>query len=119
MSNVSAIQGPGWPTVSPAAAPSPRHVAREPQAVPNGAPVPPTPEAEQLRAEVQSELQRRLPGHDVNVTYGDDAKSWVIEICDPDTGEVLFQIPPEQIVRIRERLQEVLKETGVLVDNTT
>jgi hypothetical protein len=119
MSSVSAIQGTGWQAVSPVAEPAPRHVAREPQAAPTTPPVPPTPEAEQLRAEVEGELQRRLSGHEVSLSYRDDASSWVIQIRNPDTGEVVFQIPPEQMVKVRERLQEVLKETGVLVDNTT
>lgn len=119
MSDVSAIQGTGWQAVSPAAAPGPRHVARAPQGAPTTAPTPPTPEAEKLRAEVESELQRRLSGHEVSLSYQDEAASWVIQIRNPDTGEVVFQIPPEQMVRVHERLQEVLKDTGVLVDNTT
>lgn len=119
MNNVSAIQGPGWQAVAPAAEAAPRHVTREPQAAPTTPPVPPTPEAERLRAEVEDELQRRLSGHEVQLSYRDDVSSWVIQIRNPDTGDVVFQIPPEQMVRVRERLQELLKETGVLVDNTT
>jgi len=119
MNDVSAIQGTGWQAVSSAVEPGPRHVIREPQAAPTTPPVPPTPEAEQLRAEVQDELQRRLSGHEVQLSYKSEAASWVIQIRDPNSGEVVFQIPPEQMVKVRERLQEVLKETGVLVDNTT
>ena len=77
------------------------------------------PEAEQLRVEVENELQRRMSGYEVNLSYQDDVSSWVIQIRDPDSGDVVFQIPPEQMVRLRDRLQEVLKETGLLVDNTT
>ncbi|MHB8079873.1 MAG: flagellar protein FlaG [Candidatus Krumholzibacteriia bacterium] len=119
MSDVSAITVTGLPAVSPVAAPGPRHVAREPKAAPSTSPTPPTPEAEQLRTEVESELQRRLSGHEVSLSYKAEAASWVIQIRNPDTGEVVFQIPPEQMVRVRERLQEVLKETGMFVDNST
>lgn len=119
MSNVNVIKGPGWQTVSPAAAQSPRTAPRAPQATPATPPAPPTPEAEQLRVEVENELQRRMSDHEVHLSYQDDVSSWVIQIRDPDSGEVMFQIPSEEMVRVRERLQEVLKETGLLVDNTT
>jgi uncharacterized FlaG/YvyC family protein len=119
MSDVSAIKGPGWQAVSPATAPGPRTETRASQAAPTTPPVPPTPEAEQLRVEVETELQRRMSDHEVHLSYQDDVSSWVIQIRDPDSGEVMFQIPSEEMVRVRERLQEVLKETGLLVDNTT
>lgn len=64
-------------------------------------------------------MQRRLSGHEVSLSYQDKAASWVIQIRNPDTGDIVFQLPPEQMVRLRERLQEVLKETGILVDNST
>jgi uncharacterized FlaG/YvyC family protein len=119
MIDVSAIQGPGWQPVSPVASPVQRTATRTQQATPATPPVPPTPEAEKLRVEVENELQRRMSGYEVNLSYQEDVSSWVIQIRDPDSGDVVFQIPPEQMVRLRDRLQEVLKETGLLVDNTT
>jgi uncharacterized FlaG/YvyC family protein len=119
MSDVSAIQGTSPLVTLPAAANAARPVAAEKPVATSPPPSPPSPEAEQLRSEVENELQRRLSGHEVNLSYQAESSSWVIQIRDPDSGDVVFQIPPEQMVRVRERLQEVLKDTGVLVDNST
>ena len=37
----------------------------------------------------------------------------VIKIKDPDTGEIIRQIPPEMVVKISKNIQELL---GVLMD---
>lgn len=39
----------------------------------------------------------------------------IVSVIDRDTGEVLRQMPPEQILRMRQRLQELM---GVLFDVT-
>jgi len=42
-----------------------------------------------------------------------DVNKVVIKIKDPDTGEIIRQIPPEMVVKISKNIQELL---GVLMD---
>jgi flagellar protein FlaG len=42
------------------------------------------------------------------------SKEMVVRIIDPETGETIRQIPPDEILAIRERMKELI---GVLYDS--
>jgi uncharacterized FlaG/YvyC family protein len=45
----------------------------------------------------------------INFEFDDETGSLVVRIVDRDTGEVMRQIPPDEILALRSHLQELLK----------
>ena len=80
-------------------------------------PATPAPEvADTAPAEVRDQLQQRLAGYDVQVYRAENSPRWVIQIRDRASGKVVFEIPPERVAKLRGHPQELLKDTGLLVD---
>jgi uncharacterized FlaG/YvyC family protein len=72
---------------------------------------------EQIKNLTQSELEKAIDSLNKYAGYGnfninfardDKTDSLVIKIVDRDTGETIRQIPPDQILRLRLHLREVL-----------
>ncbi len=68
----------------------------------------------QQAVEMVNRLFDRSPV-DLNMSIDEDTKSLVIKLVDRSTHEVVRQIPPEEILRLRQHLQELL---GVVFDQT-
>jgi flagellar protein FlaG len=52
---------------------------------------------------------------DLNLSIDDKTESLVIKLIERDTRKVIRQIPPDEILRLRQHLQELL---GVIFDET-
>ncbi len=50
---------------------------------------------------------------DVNLRYEVDANVFVIEVKEPETGELIMQFPPEELISMRERMDELI---GMFID---
>lgn len=59
---------------------------------------------------IVAEVNKQLSsvGTKVTMTIDDDADMVIIKVVDTETGEVLKQIPPEDVVKVSKRLQEVI-----------
>jgi uncharacterized FlaG/YvyC family protein len=52
--------------------------------------------------------------HDVALALrGEDAETMVIEVREKESGDLIIQFPPESLLRMNERLEEI---AGVLFD---
>lgn len=51
----------------------------------------------------------------VSFDYSKETKRVVMRIVDPDTNEVVRQVPSQEMIRLLERINEV---TGLLIDET-
>jgi len=49
----------------------------------------------------------------IRFSIDDSSKDVVVKVVDKDTGEVIKQFPPEQVLKLRERLSEM---SGLLVE---
>jgi len=127
MSQVSAIASQPAPVTAVAALgePAPAHrpapaVSGPAESQPARPPDPPPATDVAGAAErIRAELERRLAGHDVLLRHEESARTVVIEIRDRETGDLVYQIPPEELVSVGARLKELLKATGVLVDSSS
>ncbi|MFH1845505.1 MAG: flagellar protein FlaG [bacterium] len=54
--------------------------------------------------------------HKVKMQYNEDIDSYVIEVSDQNSGEVVFQIPPEDMLMIGHKMKELV---GLLFDEKT
>lgn len=79
----------------------------------NGAGAPVSPK--QL-AELTKEMQSFLDDLNISLNFKFEDKSgdMVVQVLNRENGDVIRQIPPESVVRLRERLREL---RGSLVDN--
>ncbi len=114
----SSALAPSATTAGPRRAPS---IDAAPLAA--GAPAPaatPTASAQAKAAdEVRQMLQERFSGKDVRLRFEERIDAFVIQIEDPSSKTVVFQVPPEEIIRLRERLQEYTAREGILVDDVS
>lgn len=128
MSSVSSIGSVSSPSASrasppargdPAAVGVPGQAREAPAAAPAPAPEPAAPAAgatQRLIEELARHLQEQSPQHVVSLQPGNSPNETVIVVRDRQTEQVIRQIPPEEMVALRDRMQEVLKEKGLLVD---
>ncbi len=72
-------------------------------------------ERAQLAAEVLSEGLTDNPDLDVSWTFAEEAGMLVVEIKNKHTGEILRQIPPEEILGID---ISSTKQSGILINKT-
>ncbi len=95
------------------APPPPDAGARAPRA-------PAAPASPSLAAPSRAEARAPVSdGHDVRLRPGDSPRDLVIVVRDRRSGEVILQIPPEELMRLRERMQDLLKAEGLLVDTSS
>ncbi len=69
-------------------------------------------ERENEKASVPSSLERILR-RDLQLEVEEELHMVVAKIVDPESGEVVRQIPPEEMVRIYKRLKEMMPELRV------
>ena len=65
--------------------------------------------------EVAGELQSRLEslGNQLGFTLIQESNAWVIEVTDRETGKVIRQVPPDDLLRLKAKIDEVI---GILFD---
>jgi len=97
------------------------------QSRPQSSPVPPVPGAvnpqtnlapgqriEALEAAVEKLIKKGLPPNSkLQVSQDEDSGTFIYRSVNPDTGEVIKQWPPEQLLNLREALREL---EGMLFD---
>lgn len=68
--------------------------------------------------EIASEVQIQLKRLNTELRFDVDRESRdvVVRVIDPETGETIRQIPPDEILAIRERMQDLI---GVLYNSET
>lgn len=67
----------------------------------------------EIASQVRDALRESLSAdHDVNLVYVEDA-GYVVEVRDPESGDLILQVPPESLVKMREQLREAV---GLLFD---
>jgi flagellar protein FlaG len=81
------------------------------------------PETEKKRSEIDKDAlkelvdnlreQFRIRNTSLNFSIDEDTESLVVKVIDSDTEKVIRQIPPEEALAFRRRIQELL---GVLYD---
>ncbi len=71
------------------------------------------------RERLADELRRALAAGEVSLRLDEESHIYVIEVRDPRDGRLIRQVPPEELVRLHARLQELVKESGLLVDNVS
>ncbi|ROR01923.1 flagellar protein FlaG [Desulfosoma caldarium] len=64
---------------------------------------------------VVEDVQQYLLQHSIRLSFEirDKTGDLVVRVLDKDTGEIIRQIPPEEMLRLREKLEEL---TGVLLN---
>jgi uncharacterized FlaG/YvyC family protein len=68
---------------------------------------------QEIVAQVKDALRESLSvDHDVSLVYLEDG-SFVVEVRDPESGDLILQIPPESLVKMRKQLREAV---GLLFD---
>jgi uncharacterized FlaG/YvyC family protein len=96
---------------------------------PQSSPVPPVPGAvnpqtnltpdqrvAELEKAVENLIKKGLPSNSkLQISQDKESGAFVYRSIDPDTGEVIRQWPPEQLLKLRESLHEM---EGLLVDKT-
>ena len=94
---------------------------------PQASPVPPVPGAvnqatnlapdqriEELQAALAKLIKKGMPSNSkLQIERDKETGTFIYRSVDPDTGEVLKQWPPEQLLKLRESLREM---EGMLVD---
>ncbi len=65
--------------------------------------------------DVVEDVQQYLLEHNIQLSFSlhDKTGDLVVRVLDKDTGEVIRQIPPEEMLRLREKLEQL---TGVLLN---
>ncbi len=95
--------------------PAPR-TEQPPEAVP-GAPAPAPREFDPAALEAAMEdLKRQEPelsARGLEISYNDESSRFVVKILDKKSGEVVRQFPPEEILALHQRMEEL---RGVLFD---
>ncbi len=73
-------------------------------------------EKEEVEKEINS-INEKLEGMNrtIRFTIDEDSKEVIVRVVDKISGEVISQIPPEEIVRLKERIDEM---AGLLVEKT-
>ncbi|MGQ9485453.1 MAG: flagellar protein FlaG [Desulfosoma sp.] len=64
---------------------------------------------------VVEDVQQYLLQHSIRLSFEihDKTGDLVVRVLDKDTGEIIRQIPPEEMLKLREKLEEL---TGVLLN---
>jgi flagellar protein FlaG len=64
---------------------------------------------------VVEDVQQYLLEHNIRLSFSlhDKTGDLVVRVLDKDTGEVIRQIPPEEMLKLREKLEQL---TGVLLN---
>ena len=69
---------------------------------------------QQLLSHVNEKLaDKALDPHDVSLVFKDEVDSYVVEIREKQSGDLIMQFPPEELLELREGMQEIV---GSLVD---
>jgi len=65
--------------------------------------------------DVVEDVQQYLLEHNIRLSFSlhDKTGDLVVRVLDKDTGEVIRQIPPEEMLKLREKLEQL---TGVLLN---
>ncbi len=65
--------------------------------------------------DVVEDVQQYLQQHNIRLSFElhDKTGDLVVRVLDKDSGEVIRQIPPEEMLKLREKLEEL---TGVLLN---
>jgi len=74
----------------------------------------------EMKAQVQKslkEMNAQLDSMDYSIRFSidDKSKDLVVKIVNKDTNEVIRQIPPAEVLRLRERLKEIV---GIILEDT-
>lgn len=71
---------------------------------------------EDVEKEVNN-LNEKLEGmnRSIRFTIDEDSKEIIVKVVDKISGEVISQIPPEEMIRLKERIDEM---AGLLVEKT-
>ncbi len=74
--------------------------------------------ADDVRAALK-EMNEKLSqmNHSLKFSVDDATEDIVVKIVDSSNGEVIQQIPPEEVLRFRERMKEMMS-SGLLVEET-
>ncbi len=91
-----------------------RPVVAEPEQVPEPQPAPDARELERIASEVQIRLKQL--NTELRFEIEDKVEDLVVKIVDPETNEVIRQIPAEGMREIRDRIDELV---GFLLDEKT
>jgi len=82
---------------------------------------PPSVQLQSVKHDAISKLESlpQLVERNLEFRVDDETGQQVIRVVDGDTGELIRQIPPEQILRVISQAQETLDQmmTGVLLDD--
>lgn len=71
---------------------------------------------EVLQAAVQKLIKKTLPGNSkLQVEQDKNTGTFIYRTIDPDTGQVIRQWPPEQLLELRQHLKDM---EGMLLDKT-
>ncbi len=79
---------------------------------------PPTTE-EVVKAAAEIEVHLRTLDTDLHFEVDVEDNEVVVKVLDPETEEVIRQIPSEEVVAIREKIDKLQKQVGVLHDIRT
>jgi flagellar protein FlaG len=76
-----------------------------------------TPSADDIRAAADQlkQVVEVASGRQLRFDIDDDTRSFLVKVKDQATGDVIKQIPSEEILSLRQRLDELV---GMLVDKT-
>ena len=67
-----------------------------------------------LQAVIEKLIKKSLPSNSkLRIDHDKETGTYIYRAVDPDTGEVISQYPPEQLVKLRQFLAEM---EGMLVD---
>jgi uncharacterized FlaG/YvyC family protein len=93
---------------------APRHDEQEAASDPERTETAPPGQVQSESPAAQStERSQQPPNHGVNLVYKEEASVYVVEVRDKESGEIVRQFPPKELVLLRQRTQELL---GKLVD---
>lgn len=70
--------------------------------------------AEELQQDINTvNDQLKSKNRSIRFSVDNESDDVVVKVVDKDTGDVVMQIPPEEVVKLRERLSEM---SGLLVE---
>lgn len=73
-------------------------------------------DTEELKRKLEeANEQMKLMNRSIQFSVDERSKDIVVKIVDKSSGEVISQIPPEEVLKLRERLQ---KMTGLIIEKT-
>ncbi|HHL39470.1 MAG TPA: flagellar protein FlaG [Deltaproteobacteria bacterium] len=71
-------------------------------------------EMDKLASDIQIQLKRL--NTELRIEVDRESKTVIVKILEPESGEVIREIPPSELLKIRERMHELI---GVFYDNRT